>query len=148
MGAPARNDRGIYDDAIFLVSPSAFVAFNANTDPSIRRRGVAVLRPGVWRYRVGIHGLSRPVRERYEALVQAAPVTVRRDDVGDDTGWFGINIHRGATNTTSSIGCQTIPPAQWPEFMRLVKREMRKYGVPEIPYVLEEEKLFRTERSA
>lgn len=144
MGNPVRNDRGIYDDAAFLVSPSAFLSWNANTDPSIRREGIAVLRPGVWRYRIGIHGLSRPRRDQYEALVQAARVTVRRDGVGDDTGWFGINIHRGENSTTSSIGCLTIPPAQWPEFIGAVKREMRKYTMPTLPVLLEEEPLFRT----
>src|ERR671911_209487 len=39
MGAPGVNDRGIYDDAIFVYSPSVMAAFNGNTDPSKIRKG-------------------------------------------------------------------------------------------------------------
>jgi len=133
-GDPTRNDRGIYDDALFVVTPSTYATFNANTDPSADYRpGLACLRPGLWWYKVGTHGLSRPPAQRYTALVQAGPVTVDRDGEGPDTGWFGINIHRGATRSTSSLGCQTIPPSQWPEFIELVRTAA---GKREIPYLL------------
>lgn len=138
MGRPGANDRGIYDDAIFLVTPHAFAAFNANTDPSIARPGIAVLKPGVWHYKLGIHGLSKPAAQRYKALVQAAPVTVHRDGAGDDTGWFGINIHRGSRTTTSSLGCQTIVPDQWPAFIALVEQGLKRAGQTVVPYVLTE----------
>ena len=127
LGAPGINDRGIYDDALFLVSPFGFASYNGNTDPSRVRKGrgtgaakgMAVLKPGLWRaYRFGLH------RGQYLALVQTGgPVTVLRD--GDppypDTGLFGINIHRGGWNTTSSLGCQTVHPAQWPAFIALAQ---------------------------
>lgn len=138
MGNPTKNDRGIYDDAIFLVSKDIFVSFNANTDPSIYRKGVAVLKPGLWKYRLGIHGLSRPVGQRYKALVQAAEVTVQRDELYDDTGWFGINIHRGGERGTSSLGCQTIVPSQWDAFIMLVEREMKRAEQKVVPYLLVE----------
>ncbi len=136
MGKPGENDRGIYDDAIFVVSPTVFAAFNANTDPSAWRTGIANLKPGVWRYKIGIHGLSKPVARRYEALVQAAKVTVHRDNQGDETGYFGINIHRGGLNSTSSLGCQTIYPLQWGSFIALVKGELKRYGQKDLAYVL------------
>lgn len=137
MGAPGKNDRGIYDDALFLVSPETFSAFNANTDPTAQpRAGLAVLRAGLWRYRVGTHGLNRPVAQRYTALVQAGEVTVDRDLKGADTGFFGINIHRGGRNTTSSLGCQTIPPEQWPAFIALVQQELKRHAQKELPYLL------------
>ncbi len=131
------NRRGIYDDALFLISPNLFAAFNANTDPTISREGVAVLEPGLWWYKLGIHGLSRPLSKRYEALVQAAEVTVRRDRTGLDTGEFGINIHRGQPDNTSSLGCQTIVPDQWDNFIGLIRQELKRIGDQHIiPYSL------------
>lgn len=125
MGAPGRNDRGIYDDALFLILPGGgMLASNANTDPSRVRKGVgfgaskgmARLNPGVWPvYRFDKH------RGQYEALCQrAGHVTVTRDGVDGDyeqTGDFGINIHKGGVTTTGSEGCQTIPPDQWEQFI-------------------------------
>lgn len=134
MGAVGVNDRNIYDDCIVAVSPTAFATFNANTDPSVTRKHVAVLLPGVWRYKKGKHKLNDPAG--YPAFVQAAPVTVARDQEGLETGWFGINIHRGGRTTTSSLGCQTIYPTQWDAFKSLVYGEMDRHGVKTIPYVL------------
>jgi len=144
MGRKGKNDRGIYDDAIFLVTPTAFVSFNANVDPSTARDGMAVLEAGVYHYRIGVHGLSKPKKKRYKALVQASDVTVLRDDLDDpdrdgperDVGRFGINIHKGGFTTTSSLGCQTIHPDQWESFITLVEAEMRRHGVATISYLL------------
>lgn len=138
MGEPGKNDRGIYDDAIALVTPTAFATFNANTDPSRFSPGIAVLKPGVWRYKIGTHNISKPPQYRYKALVQAGPVTVVRDGRGEDTGWFGINIHRGGRTTTGSLGCQTIHPAQWDAFIALVEGELVRHGIITIPYLLTE----------
>lgn len=130
------NERGVYDDAIFIITPESFVAFNANVDPSVFRPRIATLQKGLWRYKVGIHGLSRPASQQYTALVQAAEVTVSRDQAEPETGWFGINIHRGSNSGTSSLGCQTIPPAQWPAFISMVQSELKRYGQKTIPYLL------------
>lgn len=143
MGAPGVNDRAIYDDAIMLVTPTSYVTFNANCDPSRESPGMAVLNAGVWHYKVGIHGLSRPKSEQYEALVQAGPVTVTRDARGEDTGWFGINIHRGGRTTTGSLGCQTIHPSQWDGFIALVKMELHRHDIVTIPYCLTEREPLR-----
>lgn len=136
LGIPGENDRGIYDDAIFLIAREAYVTFNANTDPSIRRRKVAVLQSGVWLYKIGIHGLSKPEPQRYKALVQAGPVSVLRDEMGVDTGWFGINIHRGGPRSTSSLGCQTVFPDQWAVFIAATEAELKRENQKIIPYVL------------
>ena len=121
MGKPGQNDRGVYDDALFVVSPDVFAAFNGNVDPSTARHRIANLEPGWWDcYQFDTHNGSVP----HPAICQRkGPVTVRRDGVGLDTGMFGINIHRGGNNGTSSLGCQTIPPAQWEAFYKLAKTE-------------------------
>lgn len=134
MGATPSNERGIYDDAICLYAPKngrfvgIFKAFNGNTDPSKIRigtgtgtgagKGMAQLKPGVWySYRFDIH--NSKVSPHPAICQRAGPVTVMRD--GDppyeDSGMFGINIHRGGNYQTSSEGCQTVPPSQWEEFI-------------------------------
>lgn len=144
MGARGKNDYGIYDDALILVTSNVHAAFNANTDPS--RLGfnakagkpMAVLKPGVYRYKLGKHGVNRG--NPYTALVQAAPVTVLRGD-GEEAGWFGINIHRGGRTTTSSEGCQTIPPSQWDAFISLVQTELKRANATTLAYVLTERRV-------
>lgn len=140
MGKSGVNDRGIYDDAIFIVSPNAYVSFNANTDPSIYRRRIATLLPGLYRYRKGRHGISRG--PGYPALRPATKdegLPVLRDGEGESIG-YAINIHRGAPKSTSSEGCQTIHPAQWDAFIALTYEEMDRYNQKTIPYLLIEQK--------
>jgi len=140
MGAKGKNDRGLYDDAIILVSPNVHAAFNANVDPARTGKnpkvgkGYASLKPGVYRYRLGKHGIRSG--NPYKALVQADAVTVQRDGGKEETGWFGINIHRGGITRTNSEGCQTLPPAQWPAFISLVESEMRRNNAKTVSYVL------------
>jgi len=147
MGAHGVNDRGIYDDAIFIDSPNGTVAFNGNTDPSGYRKGygtkagqkgMATLKPGLWAcHRFGKH-------KSYPALIQTGgELTVLRDGTPDyeDTGYFGINIHRGGRNTTSSEGCQTVHPDQWPAFISMATSEAKRlFGAAfteiNIPYLL------------
>lgn len=136
MGVVGRNDRGIYDDAIFVVSNNCFVSFNANTDPSRFQKGMALLHTGLWKYKIGIHGLSKPKAQQYKALVQASDVTVIRDDVGSDTGRFGINIHKGGFNTTGSMGCQTVYPTQWDLFINLIEQKCNEHKLASFPYLL------------
>jgi hypothetical protein len=139
MGKPGQNDVNIYDDAMWLVEREGMVAFNANCDPSRTERGIARLCVGRWKYRPGIHNVSKDPKEHphYEALVQAGHVTVDRGAGELDTGFLGINIHCGGNTTTSSLGCQTIPPAQWGakeggadinRFMGLVHRALAREG--------------------
>src|SRR5258708_10297722 len=60
MGKPGTNDRGIYDDAMFLIAPGIFLPVNANTDPSRFRPGIAKLIPGLHYYKKGMHHIARP----------------------------------------------------------------------------------------
>lgn len=147
LGAAGANDRSIYDDALFIDSPFVTASFNANTDPSTFRKGrgtgsakgMACLKPGLWKaHQFGLH------KGKYLALVQTkGPVTVVRDGSPDyeDTGNFGINIHKGGLNTTSSLGCQTIHPSQWDSFINLAKDQAsriwgQRWNKEVVPYIL------------
>lgn len=126
MGKQDQNDVGIYDDALFIVTPTHFSSWNANTDPS--RYGwnagagkfMARLKPGVWWFRRLKHKINSP--NGYMAFGQGGdPVTVeriRQDGAiaTTEAGCFGINLHRGGNNGTSSEGCQTVPLEQWSAF--------------------------------
>lgn len=122
MGQPGVNDIGIYDDAIFILTRNSIFPFNANSDPSSIIKGIATLNPGIWEsYMFGLH------RGQYLALCQRAGlVTVSRSGAGNDTGYFGINIHRGGNWKTNSAGCQTIAPAQWNDFINTMQIESKK----------------------
>jgi lysozyme len=154
MGKPGVNDRGIYDDAIFIDSSDGFASYNGNTGPSKFRpghgfggsKGIAKLKAGAWyAHKLDFHG-SR-VHGPYRAICQRlGDVTVIRDGNPpyDDTGMFGINIHKGGYQGTSSEGCQTIHPDQWGSFIELAMDLARRYFDREwettvIPYVLIEE---------
>lgn len=144
MGKPGVNDRGIYDDALFVIAPGLFASFNANTDPSAYRpghgegaaKGMACLKVGLYHaHRLGLH------RGKYMALIQTGgPVTVIRDGTPpyEDSGHFGINIHHGSYTGTSSLGCQTIHPDQWAAFISMVQKAMHDNHVLTMPYWLQE----------
>jgi lysozyme len=138
MGKVGANDRSIYDDALFIVSPTHFSAWNANTDPSAYRKGIASLEPGVHRYRKGNHGISRPGGgyPAFRPATKNEELPVSRDGVADPRPGVAINIHRGGYNTTSSEGCQTLPPAQWDRFYAALSGELKAHGQKDFPYVL------------
>lgn len=137
---PRLNDFGVYDDAMFLITPTGTVAFNANVDPSKVgwNPGVdkyyAQLTVGVWPFRRGPHkGVSGHFRQLVEGEARAIGLgayftdsrsrgafTVKRvhdDETAErfETGYFAINIHEGTQHGTSSWGCQTMPPDQFAE---------------------------------
>ena len=93
---------------------------------------MAVLNKGAWNYKCGLH------RGKYKAFRQAAKVTVTRD--GDppyeDEGYFGINIHSGGWETTSSAGCQTVPPDQWTAFRTTLEFELKNNNQKVFKYLL------------
>lgn len=141
MGQPRLNDRGIYDDALFIVANWAFDSFNANTDPSRFTPGIATLCPGVHWYRPGNHGISKP-GGGYPAFRPATPgeaLPVYRDGQPRKSDGIAINIHRGGYNTTSSAGCQTIHPDQWEDFHATLTAHLKRAKQLRFPYILTEE---------
>lgn len=158
MGEPGRNDVGIYDDAIFFVAPGVFKAVRANTDPS--RIGyspsvgkfIAMLQPGLHYFIRGAHrGYTPALRQadedqakefgipnyghvkvwRSKSLSQIADGTAPEDE-----GYFAINMHKGGWGTTSSLGCQTIHPDLYGDFMDAVWAETIRRAQRVIPYLL------------
>jgi len=120
--------------------------YPATTDPStywlekpMAVSGTAILKQGQYRYTIGLH------KGQYKALVQDGPVTVIRDydrnaildfnNGREETGKFGINIHRAASAGTTvqvgmySAGCQVFASAaDFDDFMALATRSIEKYG--------------------
>lgn len=137
MGKVGVNDRNIYDDALFVVSPNVFASFNANCDPSEFRKGIANLAPGVYRYYKGKH------KNKYWALrpfPEGRPSPVIRDGIGESTA-VAVNIHKGGLNNTWSEGCQTVVKTQYEAFIKLVYSEMDRCGQKTIIYILVENKI-------
>jgi len=129
FGKPG-NDRGVYDDAIFVLAPKAFAGFQANVDPSIFKTGIATLKTGIYKAVKHFH------QGKYKAL-QIVKDTVTRDNrAGDDTGRHGINFHYGGENETWSEGCQTLPKSTYSTFLNLVYSLMDANDLKEITYVL------------
>jgi hypothetical protein len=130
------NEHDRYNDTL-CVFGTALECFRATVDPGAtwtrnpsNPRGAAHLINGRWFYQWGTHRGRR-------ALVQAAPVTVRRDRDRDgedeggeplDTGWFGVNVHPGGTAPTVgawSAGCQVLwggwSGQPWRRFVQLLE---------------------------
>lgn len=125
-----------------------FRVYKATTDPGLyylnhptNVHGTAILKAGQYRsaYQLGMH------RNRYLALKQVRPVTVIRDTDTDNsldlsagkqqTGIFGINIHRGSAQSESplvnrwSAGCQVIAdPVNFNEFIEVCKKARHQWG--------------------
>lgn len=140
-----------YDDMIYLLTVDGFFKFKGSTNPGtywllnfMNPKGTAVLKPGQYKYKFGTH-------KGYEALNQAAPVTVYRDSDKDtrseetavtETGYFAINIHRSNESVASkfinkwSAGCQIFSD---PKDFELFLSELKKSNKKEFLYSLVKE---------
>jgi lysozyme len=131
MGKPKVNDRAIFDDAIFIVWPDGVARFQANTDPSkyraktSSRKGMAVLKTGIYRFGTGKHKGKLAFR-------QCEPFTVIRDGNPpyEDTGFHAIDLHEAGDFTTSSEGCQTVPKSTWQSFRTFLYGLLDQYENP------------------
>lgn len=122
--------------------------FTVTTDPGtywlnnpMQKEGTAILKQGQYinSHKIGLH------QGKYKALTQQKPVTVIRDydrnalldfnNGKEDTGLFGINIHRAnAVGTTKTIdkysaGCQVFENADdFAKFLELAEKHNSLYG--------------------
>ncbi len=132
-----KDDGGIWQQHTFAATtdPGTFWLENPLTP-----QGTAILKEGQYfnAYGIGLH------RSKYLALTQRQPVTVIRDITRDgsldfngheDTGLFGINIHRALQQGTTgyidkfSAGCQVLANADdFKTFMALCEQHKQRYG--------------------
>ena len=135
-----------YDDHITLTTPNEFYCWDATTDPGLHwiknplnKDGCAILAPGQYAnvYKIDKH------QGKYDALCQrGGKVTVFRDGNKDDiydhkndqSGYFGINIHRSSLyNSNSNInkwsaGCQVFQDADdFDLFMKICKESKQEW---------------------
>ena len=155
MGVPGQNDVGIYDDAIFLVGPNVFVSANANTDPiklgwnSGVGKPFAMLQCGLWYFRRGSHrGKTPALRQATDEEAKTLNIPHNGEFLVErcfgkndprnykEWGYFAINIHSGGEKSTSSWGCQTIPPDEFTSFMDTVWKSTINVKQNRIPYFL------------
>lgn len=140
----AANEKNKFDDNIYLVNGPIMFRYTATTNPGthwlknlLNPKGTAVLKPGQYvdTWKLGLH------QGKYEALVQRKPVTVYRDGDKDDTaeeqgkedtGLFGINIHRANPSAISSLidkwsaGCQVLNnPKEFAQLLDYCKKSKK-----------------------
>lgn len=127
---------GIWHDKSFLITTNPGTYWLQNP---MMVQGTAILKegqyPGVWA--IGKHS-------GYDALVQVGPCTVIRDtnrdnildyDGHEETGLFGINLHRATQYGTSqqvdkwSAGCQVFADSEdFAVFMALAREAAKVWG--------------------
>lgn len=147
---PAKHVTNLFDDTLTISYKKdgvwQFHEWAITTDPGKKAmleysnpKGVAILVPGQYRgsHMIGLH------QGKYEALRQQKPVKVYRDKdkdmeydfVDEDTGIFGINIHRSNPKTEStyvenwSEGCQVFKKVnQFNTFMDICRLARNIHG--------------------
>jgi hypothetical protein len=147
---PSKHVTNLFDDTLTISYKKdgvwQFHEWAITTDPGKKAmleysnpKGVAILVPGQYRgsHMIGLH------QGKYEALRQQRPVKVWRDKdkdmeydwVDEDTGIFGINIHRSNPKTEStyvenwSEGCQVFKKVnQFNTFMDICRLARKIHG--------------------
>ena len=139
LGKPGANDRDVFDDALFIVTPDRIIPFNGNTDPAGWKNGRATLVPGIHIFGIGPHNVSKGPSRMYPAYRQCEPFTVTRDGRGNTrfSGYFGIDLHKahgwfGSFGRVDSLGCQTVPtesgPLGWTTFKPTLDALLVQHG--------------------
>ena len=138
---------GLFDDEICVCYKEGFdwieERYKATTDPSMEQhkdpdnpKGVAILKPGQYR---GVYKIDKHAGKYYALCQRGAEVTVYRDNnlnertdyINEESGYFGINLHRAHPNKivqstrAYSHGCQVIQnPADFTRLMGLARLQI------------------------
>lgn len=146
MGPTPSNDRNLYDDAFILLTAGRMWTWTFNTDPSrrrdatARRKGMAVVQPGLLWFKPGRHGLGR--KTEHSAFRQDSPFPILRDGstviekVTQEAKYPWTNLHRGGHHNTNSEGCLTAHPDDWKELYQRVTGLMNWFGYRRLAAVL------------
>lgn len=133
-----KNDKNNWEGRFYTITTDTGTYWLKNP---MNKLGAALLKDGQYidAYTIGLH------RGEYKALVQQKPVTVIRDydrnaildfnNGKEDTGNFGINIHRAGSKGTTinvdrwSAGCQVFENADdFANFLGLAEKHKGLYG--------------------
>lgn len=153
-----RREGDKFTDKIIIVDPSKpdekVLSYQATTSPSLayysdpermlNKDGTAIMDPGVYKYKVGIHRKGSPTQ--HEALIQSGDMDIQRfkptikefetyaPGVSDTGNGYGINIHkssleRGVCVGPYSAGCQVFADGQeFLQFMTILKSSSANGG--------------------
>lgn len=135
----------------YQITTSPSVAYYGSPKRSLNPAGVAIMQPGSYDYKIGIHKKGSPTQ--HEALLQNGKMKINRFKLGtadsiktyepgeEDTGdEYGINIHRGSKAPgicvgPYSAGCQVFANGDdFNKFMTTIKASTENGG--EFIYVL------------
>lgn len=152
MGVKGKNDRRIYDDALFYVEANQFLACNANADPNGYRSGhgeaedtmgmLTIKDPQICYYKPGLHKgrpafrQNRPLygwRDADSSVKESKIQVVDGIKVYTVFGEFAANLHDSPETSTSSLGCLTVPKPQFVPMRDFVYARMKALGMKEIP---------------
>jgi len=133
-----KNDKNNWEGRFYTITTDTGTYWLKNP---MNKLGAALLKDGQYidAYTIGLH------RGEYKALVEQKPVTVIRDydrnaildfnNGKEDTGNFGINIHRAGSKGTTinvdkwSAGCQVFENAEdFANFLVLAEKHKGLYG--------------------
>ena len=132
FGVKGKDDRRVYDDALFIIAENYYTALQWNTNPSPSYRyGLAELLTGVYDVKKHKH------KGKYNAF-QIIEAKVKRDGKnGIFVGNFGINLHYdGEYIPSGSLGCQTGRKSEFIKWQPQVYNLMDSLGLKTFKYLL------------
>jgi hypothetical protein len=129
----------------YQITTSPSVAFYSDPNRALNKSGVAIMMPGVTKYKVGVHRKGSPTE--HEALLQSGEMEINRYELNTkeiktyrpgnkSTGAdYGINIHRSSKDRgicvgPYSAGCQVFADGNdFSDFMNRIKAASQNNGV-------------------